>query len=170
VVTPNLNLSTQQEAPCDRKIQYLSPESIRISESSASMKKDLLYDSAFRTDTQILRSIIDRSVIPSFIINQDHLVLYWNKALEELSRIPATEVIGTSQHWKAFYSQDRPCMADLLVDGKIEKIPEWYKEKFSESKLVDEALRLRISFLISERGVSGSALPRQQSATKRVSL
>ena len=103
------------------------------------MKKDLLYDGAFKTDTQILRSIIDRSVIPSFIINQDHLVLYWNKALEELSRIPAKEVIGTRQHWKAFYAEDRPCMADLLVDGKIENITDWYKEKFNESKLIDEA-------------------------------
>jgi len=103
------------------------------------MKKDLLYDSAFKTDTQILRSIIDRSVIPSFIINQDHLVLYWNRALEELSRIPAKEVIGTRQHWKAFYAEDRPCMADLLVDGNIGNIPEWYEEKFNKSKLIDEA-------------------------------
>jgi PAS domain S-box-containing protein len=117
------------------------------------MKKDLLYDSDFRTDTQILRSIIDRSVIPSFIINQDHLVLYWNRALEELSRIPAKEVIGTSQHWKAFYSEDRPCMADLLVDGKIEKIPEWYKEKYSESKLIDEAFEATDFFPdLGERG------------------
>lgn len=103
------------------------------------MQKDLLYDGAFKTDTQILRSIIDRSVIPSFIINQDHLVLYWNRALEELSRIPAKEVIGTGQHWKAFYAEERPCMADLLVDGKIENIPEWYEGKFNESKLIDEA-------------------------------
>ena len=103
------------------------------------MKKDLLYDGAFKTDTQILRSIIDRSVIPSFIINQEHLILFWNKALEELSRIPAEQVIGTRRHWKAFYAEDRPCMADLLVDGKIESIPEWYKGKFNESKLIDEA-------------------------------
>lgn len=103
------------------------------------MKKDLLYGGAFKSDTQILRSIIDRSVIPAFIINKDHLVLYWNKALEELSRIPAREVIGKREHWKAFYAEDRPCMADLLVDGKIGSIPEWYKGKFSESKLIDEA-------------------------------
>lgn len=103
------------------------------------MKKDLLYDSAFKTDTEILRSIINRSVIPSFILNRDHLVLYWNKALEELSGIPARDVVGTRQHWKAFYAEDRPCMADLLVDGRIENIPEWYKGKFNQSTLIDEA-------------------------------
>lgn len=147
------------------------------------MKKDLLYDSAFRSDTQILRSIIDRSVIPSFIINQDHLVLYWNRALEELSRLPAKEVIGTSQHWKAFYTEDRPCMADLLVDGKIEEIPEWYKEKFSESKLIDEAfeatdffpdlgekgrwLRFTAATIRNEEGVIIGALETLEDITER---
>jgi PAS domain S-box-containing protein len=64
-------------------------------------------------------------------------VIYWNRALEELSKIPAEEVIGTNQHWRAFYAKERPCMADLIVDQSLETIPEWYKG-ISKSKLLDE--------------------------------
>ncbi len=88
---------------------------------------------------QRLRSIIDGSPIPAFVIGKDHRVLYWNKALEELSQIAASEVIGTNQQWRAFYGRERPCMADLLVDGAVKQIPRWYSGKFQESKLIEEA-------------------------------
>jgi PAS domain-containing protein/DNA-binding CsgD family transcriptional regulator len=91
------------------------------------------------TDEQILSSVILGSPIPTFVIDREHCVLYWNRALEELSKIPAAQILGTSQHWRAFYSKERPCMADLLVDGQSKKIAEWYEEKCSKSKLIDEA-------------------------------
>ena len=70
----------------------------------------------FSNGWQSLQSIIGSSPIPAFIIGKDHLIIYWNKALEELSGIKAEEVIGTGQQWRAFYKTARPCMADLLVD------------------------------------------------------
>jgi PAS domain-containing protein/DNA-binding CsgD family transcriptional regulator len=91
------------------------------------------------TDEQILASVIQGSPIPTFVIDREHCVLYWNRALEELSKIPAAQILGTSQHWRAFYSKERPCMADLLVDGQSKKIAEWYEGKCSKSKLIDEA-------------------------------
>jgi PAS domain S-box-containing protein len=91
------------------------------------------------SDEQTLTSVIQGSPIPTFVIDRDHCVLYWNQALEELSKIPAAQIMGTSQHWRAFYGKERPCMADLLVDGQSDKIPEWYEGKCSRSKLIDEA-------------------------------
>ena len=88
---------------------------------------------------QRLHSILQGSTIPTFVIGRDHRVLFWNRALEELSRIPAKEVVGTNQQWRAFYSGERPCMADLLVDGDIREIARWYKGKFSKSKLLKDA-------------------------------
>ncbi|HOI75591.1 MAG TPA: PAS domain S-box protein [Syntrophales bacterium] len=87
----------------------------------------------------LLASIIGGSPIPTFVIGRDHRILYWNRALEELSRIRADEVVGTNQHWRAFYSRERPCMADLLVDGALKAIPTWYTGKYIPSKLIDEA-------------------------------
>jgi PAS domain S-box-containing protein len=93
----------------------------------------------FSNGQQSLQSIIGSSPIPAFIIGKDHLIIYWNKALEELSGIKAKEVVGTGQQWRAFYKTARPCMADLLVDKYQKKIPQWYPGKFIKSKLITGA-------------------------------
>jgi PAS domain S-box-containing protein len=93
----------------------------------------------FSNGRQSLQSIIGSSPIPAFIIGKDHLVIYWNKALEELSGIKAKEVVGTGQQWRAFYKTQRPCMADLLVDGFRREGPRWYAGKYIKSKLIDGA-------------------------------
>jgi len=87
----------------------------------------------------LLHSIVQGFSIPAFVIGKDHKVIYWNRALEKLSNIPAKEVVGTHQQWRAFYADERPCMADLLVEGAIERIPKWYAGKYRKSDLLEEA-------------------------------
>ncbi len=88
---------------------------------------------------QRLHNVIQGSPIPTFVIGQDHKVLYWNTALEELTRINAEEIIGTTNHWRAFYSGERPCMADLLVDQAVDAIPQYYSNKYIKSRLIEDA-------------------------------
>ena len=95
---------------------------------------------SMRESEQRLFSIIEGSPFPTFVIGLDHKVIYWNRALEQLSKIPSEEVIGTSRHWRAFYAEERPCMADLIVNQSLETIPEWYKG-VSKSKLLDETFK-----------------------------
>ena len=96
-------------------------------------------EEALRESEQKLHSFIQGFSIPAFVIDRDHTILYWNRALEELSGLKAAEMVGTAQHWRAFYPDKRPCMADLLVDGSMELITGWYAGKSSKSKLLDEA-------------------------------
>ncbi len=96
-------------------------------------------EAALRESGQRLHSIIEGSPIASFVIGRDHRVVSWNRALEELSGIRADGVIGTDSHWRAFYPEKRPCMADLLVDQAFESIPAWYAAKYRPSKLIEEA-------------------------------
>lgn len=93
----------------------------------------------FREELDLLRRLIDGSPIPTFVLSSDHTILYWNRALEELSKIKAEEVIGTREHWRAFYSKKRPCLADLLLDDAHDEIPRWYEGKFLKSPLIEEA-------------------------------
>ena len=86
-----------------------------------------------------LKNILYGSPIPTFVINSKHEVTYWNKALEEYSGIKAENVVGTNQQWKAFYNEKRPCMADLLIDEKIDDIPRWYGGKCKASDLIEGA-------------------------------
>jgi signal transduction histidine kinase len=73
--------------------------------------------------------------------------------LEELSGIKAGEIIGTTEQWRAFYSKERPCMADLLVDQALDAIPQWYLDKYTKSLLIDEAYEATDFF--PELGESG---------------
>jgi PAS domain S-box-containing protein len=76
--------------------------------------------------------------------------------LGELSGVKAEEVIGTTEQWRAFYNEKRPCMADLLIDQDLEAIPQWYFDKFTESKLIEEAYEATDFF--PELGKSGKWL------------
>lgn len=86
-----------------------------------------------------LKAIIDGSPIPQFVIDQNHHVIHWNQALEVYSGIKAQDIVGTKQHWKAFYDNKRPCLADLLIESTPEEIEEWYPGKFNLSKLIEGA-------------------------------
>lgn len=88
---------------------------------------------------RMMRSIIQGSPIPTFVIDKNHRVLYWNKALEALSGVKTRDIIGTSNHWQAFYRSSRPCLADLIVDGKLDEGKKWYSEPITRSQLLKEA-------------------------------
>ena len=88
---------------------------------------------------EALCGIVYGSPIPQFVIDKNHMVVYWNEALAEYSGMESKGMIGTNRHWQAFYGYERPCLADLLVDQRIAMIPRLYKGKYSKSKLVPEA-------------------------------
>jgi signal transduction histidine kinase/CheY-like chemotaxis protein len=92
-----------------------------------------------RESEQRLYSILQGSPIATFVLGKDHHVIYWNRAVEVLSKIKAEDVIKTTDHWKAFYNTQRPCMADLLVDEALDAIPQWYSGTCTKSRLIDEA-------------------------------
>jgi signal transduction histidine kinase len=92
-----------------------------------------------RRAEQKLISIIHSSPIPTFVISRDHKVMYWNKALQSLSSISPREIIGTNQHWRVFYKAARPCLADLILDNKVEKISSFYSGNWAKSNLLEKA-------------------------------
>jgi len=51
----------------------------------------------------------------------------------------AEGMLGTKQHWKAFYKSVRPCLADLLVDSKVEEIQNYFAGKYAKFDLLDDA-------------------------------
>jgi PAS domain S-box-containing protein len=108
-------------------------------ENSKTGKKKLSIKNGSSETEHLLQSIIQGFSIPAFVIGRDHKVIYWNKALEKLSKIPMRNVVGTNEHWRAFYAEARPCMADLLVDEKLERIPNWYEGKYTKSGLLEDA-------------------------------
>jgi PAS domain S-box-containing protein len=103
-------------------------------------------EDALRESEQELHAIIQGSPIPQFVIDRDHRVVHWNRALEQATGIPAKEVMGTSAQWRAFYAAERPCLCDLLVDGKPGELQRWYRGKAAPSRYVEGAYEVKDFF------------------------
>lgn len=71
-----------------------------------------------QTDQGFAVSLMEHLVVPTFVINALSQVIIWNKACERLTGVEAQDVIGTSDHWKAFYNERRPCLADIVLGHK----------------------------------------------------
>jgi PAS domain S-box-containing protein len=89
---------------------------------------------------EMLSKIIDGSPIPSFVINKQHKVTHWNTAIVSLTGVSEQEVVGTDEQWRAFYTDKRPVMADLIVDGaSAAEVEAYYRGKYRKSNLIDGA-------------------------------
>ena len=91
-----------------------------------------------RIAQKTMQDLVQGAPIPEFVIDKTHRVLFWNRALEEYSGIAAGDVIGTTDHWKAFYPSMRPCLADLIVDENIDGIARWYAGKQAVSPIITD--------------------------------
>jgi len=84
--------------------------------------------------------IIDGTPIPLFVIDRQHRVTFWNTAVESLSGIPREKMVGTTEQWRAFYSEERPVMADLVLDGApVDQIEGYYPGRCWGSPLIEGA-------------------------------
>jgi diguanylate cyclase (GGDEF)-like protein/PAS domain S-box-containing protein len=89
---------------------------------------------------EFAENLIRHSAAPAFVIDHRHRVLFWNSACEELTGVKADEIKGTCNHWRAFYDHQRPCLADLVVNGMQEALPHQY-ETHARAPLVEEGLQ-----------------------------
>jgi diguanylate cyclase (GGDEF)-like protein len=72
--------------------------------------------------------LMQHLVVPTFVLNPRRRVVIWNRACERLTGVAAADVIGTSDHWRAFYQQQRYCLADLVALGRPDRLSQLYPE------------------------------------------
>ncbi|QID16591.1 SpoIIE family protein phosphatase [Nitrogeniibacter mangrovi] len=71
-------------------------------------------------------TLMEHMVVPTFVLDADRRVIVWNRACERLTGIPADRMIGTRDHWQAFYEAERPCLADLVATQDWSTIDKLY--------------------------------------------
>ncbi|HEX3001707.1 MAG TPA: PAS domain S-box protein [Methanoregula sp.] len=86
---------------------------------------------------RLLRMLFQIPTTPRFFIDKNHKVVYWDRALEILTGVRAEDVVGTSDHWKAFYSMPRACLIDFVVDGNVEMIARQFSGTCSSGDGID---------------------------------
>ncbi len=90
--------------------------------------------------TEMLTEITNSSPIPTFVIDSNHRITYWNTALESLTGQRTSEMLGTRNQWQSFYQQSRPTLADLIIEGADEsQFLKFYSGKYKPSNLMKGA-------------------------------
>ncbi len=64
-------------------------------------------------------NLVEHLGVPAFALDAERRVLLWNKACERLTGVPARQVVGTSNQWRAFHREPRPCLADLVMARRL---------------------------------------------------
>lgn len=75
---------------------------------------------------RLLHTLFQIPTAPQFFIDRNHKVVYWDRTLEILTGIKAEDIVGTTGQWRAFYTHQRRCLADMLIDGDLEAIRSEY--------------------------------------------
>lgn len=70
--------------------------------------------------------LVQYLVVPTFVLDAERRVTIWNHACERLTGIPASEILGTSNHWRGFYNEPRHCLADLVALDQYDQLAELY--------------------------------------------
>ena len=111
---------------------------IRALEEKVAERK--IAEGALRESEKRLSEIIQGSSIPTFVIDEDHIITHYNRAMENLTDISAKDIVGTRKQWAAFYGTERPILADLVVDNAPEEdIVRLYGEKYGKSAVIEGA-------------------------------
>ena len=101
---------------------------LRFEDISGQKQAELSHDESRR----LLETVLNASPVPMFVISIDHHILSWNRAMEKFSGLISAGMIGTRRQWQAFYPEERPCLADLVLNGLTEKIMEWYPDTVTQ--------------------------------------
>ncbi len=93
-----------------------------------------------RMSKEILSQIVQGNTIPTFVIDNQHRITHCNRAFENLTGIAANKIIGTRKQWMVFYSEERPVMADFIVDkAPVDDLARYYGEKYQKSAVSEGA-------------------------------
>ena len=70
--------------------------------------------------------LMEMLAVPAFVLDSHAQVLIWNRACERLTGVPASEIVGTDKHWRSFYDEPRPTLADLVIQNRLDEIRHIY--------------------------------------------
>ncbi|MCR4400210.1 MAG: PAS domain S-box protein, partial [Syntrophomonadaceae bacterium] len=98
-------------------------------------------EAALRESQRRMADIIDSLPDATFVIDREGTVIAWNKAMEELTGVPAVDMVGKGDYEYAipFYGERRPILIDLVFGPREEEKGYQFIER-QEGVLVAETL------------------------------
>jgi len=84
-------------------------------DKSEALNREQERSRALKEFKKYVDDILARSPIPTFILDREHRVVQWNRACEEMTGIPAEEILG-KEAWEGFTTADQRSLADILLE------------------------------------------------------
>ncbi len=104
-------------------------------------------------------AMFEASPVPVFIIDREHRIIFWNRACKMCTGLQAEEMIGSRDAWKAFYSQKRPVLADLILTGSASTMEKMYGDKELQPSFVEGGYQAEEYFPSHDRWIRFTAAP-----------
>jgi diguanylate cyclase (GGDEF)-like protein/PAS domain S-box-containing protein/putative nucleotidyltransferase with HDIG domain len=122
-------------------MNYNSYEDTRISLDEAEASKSKAFEDALKASKRRLFDIIEFLPDATLAIDINKKVIIWNKAIEKMTGILASEMIGKGDYAYTvpFYGDARPQLMDLVLGGN-----EIIASKYSNLKKIDQTLEAEI--------------------------
>ncbi|MBU4275121.1 MAG: diguanylate cyclase [Proteobacteria bacterium] len=105
-----------------------------------------LLEQELKRGQQMVENTLQGLPTAVMVLDQEHKVVHWNRAMERLTGFSAEEMVGTNRQWEPFYLSRRPVLADLVLDdlaldGNLERVLKNNGElSMKKSTLVDGGL------------------------------
>lgn len=77
---------------------------------------------ALISDGAFVGQLMESLSIPVFVLDREARVMIWNRACEQLTGVPAIEILGSADHWRSFYEHRRPTLADLVLQNRTDDV------------------------------------------------
>ncbi len=97
-------------------------------------------EDALKESERRLFDIINFLPDPTFVIDLDHRVIAWNRAMERITGIPADKILGLSDYEYAmpFYKKKRPILIDMVLRPREEVRKNYQNAFWQDNTLVAE--------------------------------
>ncbi|MBC2704896.1 PAS domain-containing sensor histidine kinase [Desulfobacula sp.] len=132
-----------EEIPCEITGKIILDDAenpIYIQGSTRDITERKKAEKDLKESKEKLSQAVQGNSIPTLIIDTDHIITHWNHACEKLTGFLEAEMVGTKKQWQVCYDQERPILADFIVDGASDEvINRYYKRKYHKSILVEGA-------------------------------
>jgi PAS domain S-box-containing protein len=73
--------------------------------------------------------ILEGMPVPTFVIDRDHRIIYWNRACEELTGYSRHEMVGTYRYRLPFYTHEWPSMAALVAEQNLKALEKFFGDQ-----------------------------------------
>jgi len=128
-------------------VAYSGKKRLLLEEELKHLRDRDIWREQLAREKKTLEGIIEGSPIPTFVIDKEHKIIFWNKACSDLMGYNSTDMIGTDKQYRPFYREKRPVIADLIIDNDILELEKYYGEKsLHKSTVIEGAYEARDYF------------------------